>query len=122
MGGSANYDRPTHGEGDCVFADSSFQVVNVDDDTAKDTKISQLEEEVSKLTDQVQQAKNKNEVIFRNYQFGGGLPFYDFSLIFDNQELRERNWKVMDAVASAENLARAKTRELEVIPDLSLHS
>jgi len=69
--------------------EDSLTVVNVADDTAKDTRISQLEEEISKLNEQVDQAKTKNE------------------------ELRERNWKAMDAVNSAENLAKSKAKALE---------
>jgi DNA repair exonuclease SbcCD ATPase subunit len=41
--------------------EDSLTVVNVADDTAKDTRISQLEEEISKLNEQVDQAKTKNE-------------------------------------------------------------
>ena len=40
------------------------QVVNVDDDSAKDTRIGELESEIDTLKEQISQAKSKNEVIF----------------------------------------------------------
>merc|ERR1712227_332781 len=52
--------------------EDQLQVVNVDDDSAKDTRIGELESEIGTLKEQINQAKSKNE------------------------ELRERNWKAMD--------------------------
>merc|ERR1711935_786275 len=69
--------------------EDQLQVVNVDDDSVKDTRIGELESEIDTLKEQISQAKSKNE------------------------ELRERNWKAMDAIASAENISKQKATALE---------
>jgi len=69
--------------------EDQLQVVNVDDDSAKDTRIGELESEIDTLKEQISQAKSKNE------------------------ELRERNWKAMDAIANAESISKQKATALE---------
>merc|ERR1739838_39555 len=41
--------------------EDQLQVVNVDDDSAKDTRIGELESEIDTLKEQISQAKSKNE-------------------------------------------------------------
>merc|ERR1739838_74035 len=54
----------------------------------KDTRIGELESEIDTLKEQISQAKSKNE------------------------ELRERNWKAMDAIANAESISKQKATAL----------
>ena len=41
--------------------EDQLQVVNVDDDSVKDTRIGELESEIDTLKEQISQAKSKNE-------------------------------------------------------------